>query len=728
MELALLSCRTIGVVSVAFVTAGVWAADEATDRPKIGLALSGGGAKGGAHVGVLQVLEELHIPVDYIAGTSMGAVVGGLYAAGMSAEQLEDVLHGIDWDDAISDNPPRRDLTFRRKEDTRRYTVKLELGFRKGKIVWPASYLAGQKLYFILQALTLPVSHVTDFDDLSIPFRCVATDIQTGDPVVLDHGNLATAIRASMAIPSIFAPVEWEDRTLVDGGITNNLPIDVVREMGADIVIAVDLGAPLTSRDVRSMLQIRKQLTRIQIRKNVESQLGRADLVIRPPVSDRGMLDFDVIEENMRLGAEATEAEADRLRAWSIDAETHGRWLETHVLPPAAAPVVSSIRLEGNRRVDTRVVRAKLSIKPGDTFDYEILYDNISRIYALGDFQQISFSIEGTGEQVGLVIEMIEKPWGPNYMRFGASVDGDLQGNLRAGALVNLTLRRLNALGAESRNDFQLGTRRLIQSEFYQPLDYHGWFFVAPRLGADWDRKPVFVDGKNIADLDTRLARFGLDLGYNIPRWGEIRLGYDGAEGNAKAAAGFVPPGAELDDVDVGAIRLKVTVDRLDNVNVPRRGPFLEYESLFSRESLGSDADYDRHELQAGYWYTKRKNTIFGTLQGGRVNRGTLPLYSEFTIGGLFSLSGFALDELRGRYYGVARLGYYRHVTKQWFLGGWAELGNAWLTRDEVAFNTLLLTGTLFLGADTIVGPAYLAYGLAEGGHQRLYIVLGRTF
>ena len=277
----------------------------------------------------------------------------------MTAEQLEEALLGVDWKDALEDSPDRKDLPFRRKEDDERYRVKLQLGFKGGKIVWPSGYMAGQKLYFILQALTLPVSHVNDFDDLPIPFRCVASDINTGDPVVIGEGSLATAIRASMAIPSVFAPVEWKGMTLVDGGVTDNLPIDVVREMGADIVIAVDLGAPLSSHDVKSLLQVRNQLTRMLIRKNVEPQLERADLVIRPDVASRGTLNFDVIGENMQLGEAAADLQADELRRWSIDEQSYRRLREKQTLEPGSPPTIAAIRFEGNRRVDSRIVRTR---------------------------------------------------------------------------------------------------------------------------------------------------------------------------------------------------------------------------------------------------------------------------------------------------------------------------------------------------------------------------------
>ena len=300
------------------VTASV-TAEEAQKRPKIGLALAGGGAKGLAHVGVLRVLEELNVPVDYIGGTSMGSIIGGLYASGLSADELEEILLEIDWQDVLEDETPRKDLAFRRKEEQRRYLIGLELGIKKSGIVFPTGLKTGQKLYFMLQTLTLPVTDVEDFDRLPTPFRAVATDIHTSEAVVVDHGNLATAMRASMAIPTVFTPVVIDDRLLVDGGLSNNLPVDVVRAMGADIVIAVDLGAPLSDRQVESLIQVYSQTMRLLTRLNMEPQLAAADLVIVPPgVSKFGTLQFKASEKILLTGIEGAREQEEVLRQWAV--------------------------------------------------------------------------------------------------------------------------------------------------------------------------------------------------------------------------------------------------------------------------------------------------------------------------------------------------------------------------------------------------------------------------
>ncbi|TNF84970.1 MAG: patatin, partial [Acidobacteria bacterium] len=308
-------------------------AAEDPGRPKIGLALAGGGAKGVAHVGVLQVLEELNVPIDYIAGTSMGAIIAGLYASGLSPDEMEEVLLEIDWIDTLEDETQRKDLAFRRKEEQRRYAMNLQLGIKKSGIVWPTGLKTGQKLYFMLQSLTLPVADVEDFDRLPTPFRAVATDIHTGEAVVLSHGNLATAMRASMAIPTVFTPVSLDGRLLVDGGLSNNVPVDVVSAMGADVVIAVDVGAPLTDRQVESMIQVYQQTMRFLTRRNMEPQLAAADLVITPPgVAQYGTLQFGASKKFLATGVEGARENEEALRRWAVSPEEYQRHQEARTV------------------------------------------------------------------------------------------------------------------------------------------------------------------------------------------------------------------------------------------------------------------------------------------------------------------------------------------------------------------------------------------------------------
>src|SRR5688572_1747521 len=326
------------------------APQPATSRPRIGLVLSGGGARGAAHIGVLKVLEENRVPVDAIAGTSMGAVVGGLYASGLSAKDIERVMTSVDWQDAFLDRPPRTDLNFRRKLEDQNFLVKFPLGLKGGKFRLPRGLVQGQKLTQILRGLTLPVAQIQHFDDLAIPFRAVATDIVTGDRVVLDHGDLTTAMRASLSAPGVFSPVDNEGRMLVDGGLSSNLPIDVAREMGVDILIVVDCGFPLLERGkLVSVATVSNQMLAILIRHNTAEQrktLKATDLVIDPALGDFSSLDFNQHAKAMRIGEQAARGQSERLAALSVSADEFQRIADVRAARRSGMPEIKFLRVE----------------------------------------------------------------------------------------------------------------------------------------------------------------------------------------------------------------------------------------------------------------------------------------------------------------------------------------------------------------------------------------------
>ena len=735
------------------------------DRPRIGLALGGGGAKGGAHVGVLKAFEELNIPIDYIAGTSIGGIVGGLYATGMTADELADAISNIDWAEAMQDKPPRRDLSFRKKEENARYLFNLELGVGRGGIEWPSGFISGQNLFFLLQSLTLNVADVTDFHQLPIPFEAVATDVRTGEMAILDNGYLATALRATMAIPGVFAPVEIDGRLMVDGGLVNNLPVDVVKAMGADMVIAVDLGAELDTRTVgESMIQIYQQTMRMLTRPNVKSRLEMADIVINPGVSDFGTMAFGDIVEIMDQGYEMVAEMADELSRYSIDPESYETFRQSQRRDFPAPVTIDFVDFQGNKRVDDRIVDRRIMLEPGTTISFELEADDIGsifesrsrrekrmkkqvaegepiglrslfldlrRLYGLGDFQTVDFSFEERGDETGIVIGMREKPWGPNFLHFGLEVASDLEGATTFELLLNLTKTRINKLGAEWRTDLIIGTNRLLFSELYQPLDFAGDWFLAPRVEVGDERVKFWDDGDAVAELNIGGLNGGVDLGYAFNRMGEIRLGVDLGESKVNIETGALPPDlpedANLDKFEIGAARLLGRWDNLDNVNVPRGGSggaVLVYQSL---EDLGADREYLKIGAHGSAFFSRGKHTGLLGYELGWSDE-LVPIYDQFYVGGLGSLSGYSNRELRGQYAGVGRFGYYHQTFKSWFLGGWVEGGNVFQDTSEITGSNLIWTGTVILAKDSSFGPIYLAYGHADTGKSRVYIQLGRVF
>ena len=744
-----------------FSSAALTGAEE-SQRPKIGLALGGGGAKGGAHVGVIKVLEEMNVPIDFIAGTSIGAIVGGLYASGMTSDELAEAIASIDWSEAMQDKPPRRDLNFRRKEDDARYLFDLEVGIGRGGLEWPAGFISGQNLFFLLQSLTLGVADVDDFDKLPIPFRAVATDVGNGEMVVLDHGYLATAMRASMAIPAFFTPVELDGKLLVDGGMVNNLPVDVAFDMGADIVIAVDLGAELSEREVGlSVVQIYQQTVRMLTRPNVGPRIDMADLVINPGVSDYGTMAFEQIVEIMEKGEVAARDMVDEIGRFSVEPSIFEAHRAAQIPPPPDPIRIDFVDFVGNERVDDRVIRNHIRLEAGSELtlrmfgddlsdllgggsrqeerrqkqltgeaplDLRALFEDLRRIYGLGEFEQVDFGFEQRGEQRGVVLRIREKPWGPNYLHFGLEIATEGGGETLLQFLLNLTKTTLNARGGEWRNDLLIGNDRGVFSEFYQPLDFGGRFFVAPRVDYDARRIRLFEDGDSLAELETSNLTFGFDLGYQAGTYAEVRLGGITGAGGATLETGSLPPDLVEDvrDISYGGARLLVRADRLDSVTIPRRGWATVFRALESLDELGADDEYTKLFWSGQKFVTRGKHTGFVGARAGW-SSGDLPIYDEFTLGGFASMSGYQDNELRGQYLGLGRLGYYYRLFKRWYFGGWAESGNVWQADEPIGWDNLRYSGTVILAKDTAIGPLYVAYALADGGRDKFYFILGRT-
>ncbi|MBV8308345.1 MAG: patatin-like phospholipase family protein, partial [Gammaproteobacteria bacterium] len=320
-------------------------------RPRVGLVLSGGGARGAAHIGVLKVLEQMRVPVDAIAGTSMGAVVGGLYASCLSARDIEKIMTSINWQDAFRDRPPREDLDLRRKEEDETFLVKYHFGLRDGHLVVPKGLIQGQKLTETLRRLTLPVARIGNFDELPTPFRAVATDLESGDSVVMGSGDLTSAMRASLSAPGVFAPVEREGRLLVDGGIADNIPVDIVRAMGVDVLIVVDVGGTLLPRkQLTSAPVISNQMLAILINRNSQAQLATLsarDVVIRPELGDASAFDFGSVARVISVGEKAAHASAAALATLAVsEQDMQGYSLHREALRVPAPPRIDFLTVE----------------------------------------------------------------------------------------------------------------------------------------------------------------------------------------------------------------------------------------------------------------------------------------------------------------------------------------------------------------------------------------------
>jgi NTE family protein len=714
---------------------------EEPARPRIGLVLSGGGARGAAHLGVLKVLEELRIPVDMIAGNSMGALVAGIYAYGYSPAEMEKRVAEIDWPLVLSDASLREARTFRRKQDDLRFQIRTTLGFRLQdfEFVLPKGLIAGHRTGFLLWSLVPEAYETDDFDRLRIPYRAVACDIGTGETVVLRKGELARVMSASMAIPGVFAPVVIDGRELVDGMVVNNIPIDLAREMGADVVIAVDIGTPLLeAKQIRSLLDVTNQMVGILLQKNIDAQLASltdADTLLRPDLGDISSASFDRVADAIRIGEEFARAHADELRRYSVSEEEYARYLEKQRRPPGDFPYIDRITVENDSRIADEVILAAISTEAGERLDPERLQGDLERIYGLEEFERVGIRLRETAPgHVEVTLVARAKSWGPSYLNFGLELEDDFQGNTSYALGARYTMRLLNSSGAEWRNEAQIGEPIRFLSEFYQPLAAGSPLFVAPLAEFVYTPFDVFVNHRKVGEYDVAAGQGGGDLGAHLGNWAELRLGYRRTVGHADPDIVTIPAdGFSFDD---GYLRAGLEIDTLDNTHFPTAGTHVSAEYAWADDSLGADDDYQRLEIAAGHAVSFGSNTLiaaadYGTALGG----GNLPVFREVRRGGFVSLSGFQPNELTGQHGVTAKLIGYHRVSGSpldlfgmpVYVGGSIETGSVTNDRSEL-LDELVLAGSFFLGVDSPLGPIYVAYGLAEGGNDSAYLFVGRTF
>lgn len=706
-------------------------------RPKIGLVLSGGAARGLAHIGVLKALEEQGVKIDAIAGTSMGAVIGGLYASGYKIDELEKLALGIDWQQALSDAPPREDIPFRRKQDDRDFLVKQKLSFRDdGSLGLPLGVIQGQNLALLLESMLAHASDTRDFDKLPIPFRAVATDIASGEKVVFRKGHLPRVIRASMSIPAVFAPVEMDGRLLVDGGMTDNIPLDVARDMGVDIAIVVDIGTPLRSRQqLATVVDVLNQSITLMTRRNSEEQLAslhKSDVLIQPPLASFGVTDFGRAQEMIDAGYRATRILDARLaplrRAEPMDAE-----LSAARTPSQRTPIITAIRVENDSKVSDDVIRYYIRQHIGEPLDLGRLQTDMGTLYGLDYFEQVQYRVVHKGNDHTLVINARGKRSGTDYLRLGLNLSDDMRGDSAFNLGASYRVNGINSLGAEWLTRVQIGDQQELYSEFYQPLDVGSRYFIAPYIGIESQNIEAVLDNDPIAEYRLERYGFGLNIGRQIGNSGEIRFGVGEAWGKADVRVGDQDLPSE--SFNEGYYELRYSFDSLDNVYFPHAGEDIGLSLRQFEPSLGSDKRYRQWEFKLDKALSSGPNTF---ILGGRYGR-TLDeaevVTSSFVLGGARQLSGFRQDALSGQNISLMRGVYYRRLTPRSYLpldfplyiGGSLERGRAW-NNDNEFDSGYINAASAFLGFDTPLGPLNFSYGINDDNQKAVYLNLGQTF
>lgn len=730
-SLTVLCCVTLPVLAEDTVPTDV---EAGATRPRVGLVLGGGGARGAAHIGVLKELERLRIPVDAIVGTSMGAIIGGLYATGMSAAELEELVGSLDWADAMSDDPDRNDLSFRRKQDDRKAPIDIELGLRGTELILPKGAIQGQKLDLLLRELTLDVSQITDFDDLPIPFRSVASDIERGEAWVMGDGDLARSIRASMSVPAILAPVRIDDRLLVDGGLVGNLPVEIMQQMGVDVIIAVDVEFPLYGpEDLDSVLKISEQMLTILMRNEKLRQvdrLGERDILIQPELGIYASTNFDDILDTIEPGATAAREQAGALAELALDESAWEAHIANRGGPPNQSSELAFVRVVHDGVLAPEVLESKLTVHAGDPIDHESLAHNANKLYGLQLYEQVSYVLVETGEGIGVEYRARTKSWGPNLLYFGLTLEDDFEGSTAFNVFARMTRFGINKLGAEWRNDLRLGTDPEMASEFYQPLSFDSRFFVAPRIGASQTNLNAFTGDQQTARYRLSEGELGVDAGFDLDRKGELRFGLFRGVGKADVRIGDTT--LENFDYETGGAFARLRFDTLDDAFFPTDGFLGDLKWTLSRPTLGADSRFDTVEGEITRTFSHGRNTFQLGLAYATTLESDEIVQDYFPLGGFLRLSGLERGEISGPHAALARLVYYRRIGATTglldtpiYFGFSAEAGNAWQRRSEMDFDAMLFNGSLFAGFDTFIGPVYFAAGFAEGGGSNFYLFVG---
>jgi len=702
--------------------------------PRIGLALSGGGARGLAHIGVLKVLEELRVPVHCVTGTSMGAVVGGTFAAGVSPAKMDETVRKTDWNAVFRDRPPREEISIRRKQDDYKTLFAPEFGVKDGGLALPKGIIAGLSIESYFRVLTQPAGDITDFQQLPVPFRAMATDIVTGESVVLQSGSVSQAMRASMSVPGAVAPVEIGGRLLVDGGIANNLPIDEARKLCGDVVIAVNISTPpLKREEITSALSVSLQLINLLGKQTVEQQvknLRERDVFIEPKLGDISAGSFDRAADAIRIGEEATRAVADRLKAYSVTPEQYAALRTTQTAHVRGLGTVDEIRFEGLQRTNPEVLRSLVQTRPGEELSEEKIAADLRRIYGRGDFESVDYRImQEPGKRV-MLIQPREKSWGPDYLRFGLGLATDFQGENRYNVLGSYRRTWLNRLGGEWLIEGQVGTDSSLFTEFYQPVEERGRYFVAPYAKVGHTSRGVFVGDDRIAIYDANYGRLGVDAGVVLGTWGEVRAGPVWQRIDAKVDTGS-PVLPSLRETSAG-ISMRLYGDKMDHAFFPRDGHRTILTAYVADRSLGSDRNYQRLEGAFNAAKSFGAHTFNLDMSAGTDLGSDMPAYEAFSLGGPLRLSAYQVGEFSGRRMAFGRLMYYNRALplpdilgSGVYIGASLEAGQVKNRFETGAENVTRYSGSIFLGADTFLGPAYFGLGIGQSGRYSVYLLLG---
>ncbi len=730
------SARVWLVLFCAVLSAVFWAgaahAATAAVRPKVGLVLGGGGARGAAHIGVLEQLERMRIPVDCVAGTSMGAVVAGAWAAGLDTATMRREWAKADWNDLFQDNPGYVDVNYRSKRLSQQFLSGSETGITDAGAVSPPGVVTGQKIKLFLNQLVHADTSERNLEQLPLPVSIIATDIGSGERVVFRDGSLTLAMRASMSVPGLLAPLDYAGRKLVDGGLVDNLPIREVRERcGAQVVIAVNVGSPLLkTSEITGLLSISAQMVYILTEQNVTqslSSLKPQDIYIQPDLQQVTSLDFakSALAADQGLAAAEDAGIVSALQALSVDKATYAAWRTTRLPPSVPAQPVDAIEIVGLQTVNPAAVKRYIEQKTGALLDVGQLNRDLLRAYGDGYYERVDYTLSRQDTRNVLRIMPVEKSWGPDYLRLGLNLNSSLAGGSTFSLRAAYQKTWLNSLGAELVLAAELGNNTGVGADFYQPLDVAQHYFVDAKASVRRESSAIFRDDQRISEYRNSVARFDVGAGVNLGLYGLASLGWHDEKIAPDLQTGL--PVLPTDQLSVRGWLATLELDQKNQLYIATTGWtaraawFESSQSDYNRISLALDGNYPLQK-----WVLGLRGTYAGSTYG------VLPPQQAIKLGGFLNLSGFASDQLSGdkvsyahvraeRIFGRMPLGLRGDLR----VGLALEAGRVGVPLSEPNRTGVINSGVIYVRGETPFGPAYLGLGRSSSGPINAYLFIG---
>ena len=718
------------VVAVSFASG--FSQSAPSPRPKVGLVLEGGGALGLAHVGVLQWLEEHRIPVNYVAGTSMGGLVGGIYATGHSAAEVKELVKTIDWDEVLRGQTAYQDLSFRRKQDAAEYPSHMEFGLRKG-LQFPEGFNSGQQVVAILDRVALPYSEVENFNDLPIPFACVATDLVTSQPFVFRQGSLSLALRSTMSLPGIFSPVRWDGHIFADGGLMDNLPVDVAQSMGAELTLAVHLEtAKIEATAEMSSLGVLGRSISVVIAANELRSIEKADIVISVPLQHFDSMEYSRAEELINAGYQAAQAKSAILSTLSVDESTWQAYLAQRSSRRMATPIPKFVEVTGTSSRSTKALEKDLTSNVGKPVDTELLQNQLMVIKGDGRFSSLSYQMTSKGGEPGLLITAAEKPYSPPIVQPVLLLDGSNLSGVDFSMGARITFLDFGSYRAELRNDVIVGSQYGINSQYYRPFSATSNWFIAPDVFANYTHIPLYEGSQFVAEYSKSAAGGGLEAGYQFGRVAQLTLGYTAAHeqylpkiGNAA----LLPTASGR----YGATALRFALNDVDNPVIPRSGRYMNLTGQWLDANPGAAHAFPVAEGRLiNFWKLNEPSSIYVGARGGTTFGNQLVGVPQFLLGGSNGFAAYGQNELiTGQYYSF-QSGYLLKLVKLppllgegIYFNGTFEVGKVFAPpfRSQVPGDVV---GALVV--NTIFGPIEFGGAVGTAGHERVFFQLGRIF